>query len=92
MPFVEAIEQLMQQKIALQTMPETVAISDQLITEEMPVIRMKTDYIKPIKRAPDAGSAFHEKSAKNSKTNKKVSHKDKMQKKYGKPKSRPKKR
>jgi len=92
MPFVEAIEQLMQQKIALQAMPETVAISDQLITEEMPVIRMKTDYIKPIKRAPDAGSAFHEKSAKNSKTNKKVSHKDKMQKKYGKPKSRPKKR
>jgi len=92
MPFVEAIEQLMQQKIALQAMPETVTISDQLITEEMPVIRMKTDYIKPIKRAPDAGSAFHEKSAKNSKTNKKVSHKDKMQKKYGKPKSRPKKR
>ena len=88
MPFVEAIEQLMQQKIALQTMPETVAISDQLITEEMPVIRMKTDYIKPIKRAPDAGSAFHEKSAKNSKTNKKVSHKDKMQKKYGKPKKK----
>ena len=92
MPFVEAIEQLMQQPIATSALPENIEISEVLIAEEMPVIRMKTDFIKPLKRDPNAGSAFHEKSAKNSKTNKKVSHKDKMLKKYGKPKSRPKKR
>jgi ATP-dependent RNA helicase RhlE len=45
---------------------------------------MKTDAIKPKKRE-DAGASFHEKSAKNSKTNFIVPHKDRMMKKYGKP-------
>jgi ATP-dependent RNA helicase RhlE len=31
------------------------------------------------------GASFHEKSAKNNKTNKKVTRKDQMKKKYGKP-------
>jgi ATP-dependent RNA helicase RhlE len=36
----------------------------------------------------ESGGAFHEKLAKNVKVNVKVSHKEKMRIKYGKPKSR----
>ena len=39
----------------------------------------------------EGGGAFHEKSAKNMKTNNKVRYSDKMKAKYGKPKKRPKK-
>jgi ATP-dependent RNA helicase RhlE len=48
---------------------------------------MKTIQIK-LPKKEDVGPAFHQKSAKNSKVNKKVSRKDQMQKKYGKPKKR----
>ena len=52
--------------------------------DEKPKIFMKTDAIKPLKKE-EGGAAFHEKSAKNSKVNFIVRHKDRMMKKYGKP-------
>ncbi len=57
---------------------------ERLTEDEKPKIFMKTDAIKP-KKKDDAGPAFHEKSAKNSKVNFIVRHKDRMMKKYGKP-------
>lgn len=79
-----AIEELMQYAIPVLPLPEELEISDVLTEEEKPKIYMKTDHVK-IKKRPDAGPAFHERSAKNSKANHKVSRKDKMMKKYGKP-------
>lgn len=79
-----AIEELMQYTIPVLPLPEELEISDVLTEEEKPKIYMKTDHVK-IKKRTDAGPAFHERSAKNSKANHKVSRKDKMMKKYGKP-------
>jgi ATP-dependent RNA helicase RhlE len=59
-------------------------ISDVLTEDEKPKVKMKTFLVKPPKKEA-VGPAFHPKSAKNSKVNVKVSHKDKMMKKYGKP-------
>jgi ATP-dependent RNA helicase RhlE len=41
-----------------------------------------------VPKKEESGPAFHEKSAKNSKVNKRKNHKEDMQKKYGKPKTR----
>lgn len=79
-----AIEELMQYAIPVIPLPEDLEISDVLTEEEKPKVYMKTEHIK-IRKKPEGGPAFHEKSAKNSKTNHKVSRKDKMMKKYGKP-------
>ena len=53
----------------------------------MYVVIHKEIKVKVPKRE-NVGPAFHEKSAKNQKQNAKVSHKDKMMEKYGKPKTR----
>jgi ATP-dependent RNA helicase RhlE len=65
-------------------LPDGLPISELLTEDEIPKVYMKIPYIKPPKK-DERGPAFHPKSAKNSKTNVKVSRKDAMQKKYGKP-------
>jgi ATP-dependent RNA helicase RhlE len=82
-----AIETLMNYRIPMLTLPEDLEISTVLTEDEIPKVFMKLPQIKLPKRE-EGGGAFHEKSAKNSKTNNKVSHADKMMKKYGKPKKR----
>jgi len=83
-PLLAAIETLMKYEVPVSPLPADLTISDELTEDEKPKIFMKTDAIKP-KKKDDAGPAFHEKSAKNSKVNFIVRHKDRMMKKYGKP-------
>lgn len=84
---LERIEELMQMKIETLTIPESVAVSTELIEEERPQIRERNNPIK--KRDEDApGPAFHEKSEKNSKENLGGSYKFKIAAKYKKPKTR----
>jgi ATP-dependent RNA helicase RhlE len=83
---IEAIEDLMQQKIIRVELPVDCAISEVLIPEEMPVVRMRNTLGK-IPKKIESGPAFHEKSLKNQKTNQKVSRGESQRKKYGKPKS-----
>ncbi|KAA5536346.1 DEAD/DEAH box helicase [Taibaiella lutea] len=82
------IEALMKYEIPVNELPEHLEISDVLTEDEMPKVFHKEVQLKIPKRE-DVGPAFHAKSAKNSRTpTKKVSHKDKMMAKYGKPKTR----
>jgi ATP-dependent RNA helicase RhlE len=83
-PSLVAIETLMKYQVPLSPLPANLSISDELTEDEKPKIFMKTDAIKPLKKE-EAGPAFHEKSAKNSKVNFIVRHKDRMMQKYGKP-------
>jgi ATP-dependent RNA helicase RhlE len=91
-PQMEAAEELMHYKVPEKELPGDVAISDQLTDDERPKVTMRNILIK-LPDISDSGGAFHEKLAKNKKVNGKVSHKDKMMAKYGKPQKRtPKKR
>ncbi|RYZ45646.1 MAG: DEAD/DEAH box helicase [Sphingobacteriales bacterium] len=84
-----AIETLMKYEIPELELPADLQLSEVLTEDEKPKIFMKTDrFVLP---KPTEG-AFHEKSAKNQKINRKVSHSDKMKQKYGKPKKRGKKK
>lgn len=83
-PLLEAIETLMKYEVPVAPLPANLIISEELTEDEKPKIFMKTDAIKPAKK-DDAGPAFHPKSAKNSKVNHIVPHKERMMKKYGKP-------
>ncbi|MGI9138977.1 MAG: DEAD/DEAH box helicase [Sediminibacterium sp.] len=83
----KAIENLMKQEIPLLPLPLDVEISTVLTEDEKPKIRMKIIQTK-VPKKEESGPAFHEKSAKNKKVNKRKNHKDLMQKKYGKPKTR----
>ncbi len=85
--YQERIEALMNYKIPILALPVDLEISEVLTEDELPKVRVKEIQIKLPKRE-DAGEAFHEKAAHNRKVNKKVSHKDKMLAKYGKPKKR----
>lgn len=85
--FQKAIEGLMKQPIPMIPFPKEVEISEILTDEEKPKIRMKIIQTK-VPKKEESGPAFHEKSAKNSKVNKRKNHKELMQKKYGKPKTR----
>ena len=67
--------------------PKPDALIEELTLDEMPIFQMPNIQQK-IKKRAEVGPAFHEKSAKNSKTNSKVRHADKMKLKYGKPKKR----
>ncbi|MBC7650591.1 MAG: DEAD/DEAH box helicase [Deinococcales bacterium] len=79
------IEGLMKYKIPTIALPEGLVISDVLTEDEKPKIKMKTHLVK-LPKKEQKGPAFHEKSEKNRKRiTIKVSHKDKMMKKYGKP-------
>lgn len=76
------IEWLMSQtKIPEMEMPEDVEISTVLTDLELPTYKMRNSFVEV---AAKPGSAFHEKSEKNKKTNHKVSHETLMRKKYGK--------
>ncbi len=83
-PALEAIESLMKYQVPMFDLPANLVISDVLTEDEKPKIFMKIIQVKPKKKS-EAGPAFHAKSAKNSKVNVKVSRKDVMKKKYGKP-------
>jgi ATP-dependent RNA helicase RhlE len=83
-PVLANIQALMKYEVPVTVLPSNLIISDELTEAEKPKIFMKTDAIKP-KKKEEAGPAFHEKSAKNSKVNYIVKHKDRMMQKYGKP-------
>lgn len=82
-----SVEALMNYEIPVLPLPEDLVISDVLTEDEKPKVRMKTHLVK-LPKNEAKGPAFHEKKAKNKKVNIKISHKEKMMKKYGKPKSR----
>lgn len=90
--YQEAIESLMKYEIPLRPLPDNLEISTALTEDEMPKVFMKEVNVKIPKRE-NVGAAFHEKLAKNNRQpEKRVSHKEKMMAKYGKPKSKGKKR
>ncbi len=86
-PYQEAIEKLMQFDIPALPLPENLDISSVLTEEEQPKVFVREIQVKIPKRE-NVGPAFHPKSAKNSKVNVKIRHKDKMMEKYGKKKTR----
>jgi ATP-dependent RNA helicase RhlE len=82
-----AVQQLMNYEIPVLPLPENLVISDVLTDDEMPKVRMRETLIV----LPDITAtkgAFHEKLEKNKKVNIKISHKEKMRAKYGKPLTR----
>ncbi|HUC83015.1 MAG TPA: DEAD/DEAH box helicase [Flavisolibacter sp.] len=83
-PIREAIEAFMNQQIPTTPLPPHLAISTRLTEDEMPKVFMKEIPVK-LPKKEERGAAFHPKSAKNSKVNKRVSRKEEMKKKYGKP-------
>ena len=84
--YLMAIEALMGQEVPKLEIPETVEISTVFTDEERPNLGDK-HYLKEAKITHSQG-AFHEKSAKNSKTNQGGSYKRKLKAKYSKPKTR----
>ncbi len=86
-PQQEAIEALMKYQIPTTPLPDNLIISDVLTEDEKPKVFMKIIKLKQPKKE-DVGPAFHEKSAKNQKVNFIVRKKDRMMKKYGRPKTR----
>ena len=83
----EAIESLMNYKIPLIDFPEEVQVNYEMTPEErdQTVVRKNPDRnVKEVER----GASFHEKKAKNKKTNLGSSYRRKMAKKYKKPKTR----
>ncbi|MBE2290363.1 MAG: DEAD/DEAH box helicase [Chitinophagaceae bacterium] len=84
---MEAIEELMKYKVPVTHLPDHLEISDVLTDDEKPKVRMRETLIV-LPKPEESGGAFHQKLAKNMKVNVKVSHKEKMRLKYGKPKSR----
>jgi ATP-dependent RNA helicase RhlE len=82
-----AIENLMKVSIPLIPLPEDLVISDVLTEDEKPKPYVKAIPLNTVK--PEfSGGAFHEKLEKNKKVNVIVRHAERMQKKYGKPKTR----
>ncbi len=88
LPAQMAIQALMQYEIPMQELPDNLDISTELTEDELPKSNVRVFIPKLPKKDENAGPAFHEKSAKNLRTNQKVRYKDKMQAKYGKPKKR----
>ena len=81
------IENLMKIKIPIVPLPEGLEISEILTEDEIPKPYAKVIPLN-IPKPEFAGGAFHEKLEKNKKVNNVVRHADRMQKKYGKPKTR----
>ncbi len=84
---LQDIENLMEMKIEQLDLPTEIEISDQLTPEEQPKIK---EINNPHKRPNDdeVGAAFHEKKAKNQKTNQGGSYQREIKKKYKKPKTK----
>ena len=85
-PYLELIEELMGQEIPKLDIPKEVEISAVFTDDEIPNLADK-HYLKEATITQSKG-AFHEKSAKNSKTNLGGSYKSKIKAKYSKPKTR----
>ncbi|WP_235296200.1 DEAD/DEAH box helicase [Portibacter marinus] len=75
-----AVEKLMNYNIPLQSVPEEVEISDELIPEELPEIKIKNVVIPRANKGRPKG-AFHEKKLKNQKVNQKRTRKKKTKNK-----------
>jgi ATP-dependent RNA helicase RhlE len=86
-PLLDVIQALMKYKVPGSSLPENLEISEVLTEDEIPKIYMKAYQVRAPKKE-ESGPAFHEKSAKNQKVNFLVSKKDRMMKKYGRPKTR----
>ncbi|RYG30041.1 MAG: DEAD/DEAH box helicase, partial [Chitinophagaceae bacterium] len=86
-PLLHKIETLMKLEVPGLDLPAHLVISDVLIDDEIPKVYMKEIQVK-LPKKEEVGPAFHPKSAKNSKVNNVISRKDRMMKKYGKPKTR----
>lgn len=82
-----AIETLMKIPIPTVPLPGTVEISTILTEDEKPTPYTKVIPLN-IPKPGFSGGAFHEKLEKNKKVNVVIRHADRMQKKYGKPKTR----
>jgi ATP-dependent RNA helicase RhlE len=87
MEAMAAIEGLMNYEVPVLSLPDHLVISDVLTDDEMPKVRMRETLIV-LPKVSESKGAFHEKLEKNKKVNVKVSHKEKMMAKYGKPKKR----
>jgi ATP-dependent RNA helicase RhlE len=85
--YLAKIEALMNYPVPVLPLPDDLEISSVLTDDELPKVRMKEVLIK-LPDTRQGGGAFHEKMEKNKKVNIKVSYKDKMMQKYGKPKTR----
>ncbi|WP_298315621.1 DEAD/DEAH box helicase [uncultured Aquimarina sp.] len=85
--YLDAIERLMEMEMEKLPLPENVEISEKLTPEEQPKVK---EIYNPHKRPNDdeAGAAFHEKSAKNSKVNLGGKYQREIKKKYKKPKTK----
>ena len=81
------IEELMNRKIPIVSLPADVVISKELTPDEIPQVKMKNTLVT-IPKKEEGGAAFHEKSEKNQKVNNKIRRKESMRLKYGKPKTR----
>ncbi len=86
-PLLDVIQALMKYKVPVSSLPDNLEISEVLTEDEIPKIYMKAYQVRAPKKE-ESGPAFHEKSAKNQKVNFLVSKKDRMMKKYGRPKTR----
>lgn len=84
---LDRTESYIKMQLPVLPLPAGVKISDVLADFEMPEVRMKNMLVKLPSVAPGEG-AFHEKKDKNKKKNVKISHRQKMMDKYGKPKTR----
>jgi len=82
-----AIEEMMNRKIPIISLPTDVVVSKELTMDEMPQVKMKNTLVS-IPKKEEGGAAFHEKSEKNSQVNNKIRRKESMRMKYGKPKTR----
>jgi ATP-dependent RNA helicase RhlE len=78
------IEAFMKLQIPVTPLPPHLEIATRLTEDETPKVYMKELSVK-LPKKEERGAAFHPKSAKNSKVNKRVSRKEEMKKKYGKP-------
>lgn len=84
--YQKKIEAYTNSKIKMIDFPDEIEIDYDLIPEERPKVKMKN--LNRVKIEPEKGSAFHEKKAKNQKTNKKVRRVEELKLKYKKPKTR----
>lgn len=86
--WVQEIEKLMQKSIEILPIPEEVEITTALTFDEQPKKALPSNSLKSYNLNLPKQGAFHEKKASNLKKNIVVSHKEKMNLKYGKPKKR----
>jgi len=85
-PAKVAIEELMNRKITMIRLPETVEIATQLTRDERPKHIERENPLK--ENEEERGASFHEKSEKNRKQNQGGAYKRIIKKKYTKPKTR----